>query len=125
MNAFGIGIDLVDIERMRRILGRHAERFEEKAFTAAERDYCRRHRDPVPHFAARFAAKEAIAKALGTGIGADLGWHDMEIGHAANGRPVVTLSGAGLAFAKAHGITQVMISLTHEKSHAAAQAMVL
>jgi holo-[acyl-carrier protein] synthase len=125
MNVFGIGIDVVDLERFGRVLARHGERFEEKAFTPAERRYCRGKRDPVPHFAARFAAKEAVAKALGTGIGADLGWLDMDITHAPRGGPRLDLAGAGARFAAAHGIERILISLTHAKTHAAANALAL
>lgn len=123
MNVFGIGIDIVEIDRFRRILDRHGGRFEEKAFTQAEREYCRAQRDSAPHFAARFAAKEAVSKALGTGIGADLGWLDMEVSHEARGGPKMTLTGAGSEFAVEHGVDQILISLTHGKTHAAAQAM--
>lgn len=125
MNVHGIGIDVVEIARIERLLERHEERFEERVFTAAEREYCRAHRVPAPRFAARFAAKEAVAKAFGTGIGKDLEWLDMEVGHDAAGAPVLHLEGAGAVYAEKRGITGVLISLTHAEHYAAANAVAL
>ena len=82
-------------------------------------------RFPAPHYAARFAAKEAIAKAFGIGIGKDLEWTDMEILRDELGKPYVTLSGDGAAFAGKKGITEVMISLSHSDNHAAANAVAI
>lgn len=123
MTIFGIGVDVVEIERIGLLLDRYDERFAEKVFTGAERAYCDSQRDPRPHYAARFAAKEAVSKAFGTGVGKDLNWTDMEITRDALGAPKLLLSGAGKAFAEANGITDVKISLSHAKQYAAANAL--
>ena len=125
MKVFGIGIDLVETERIAEVLERHGERFLEKILTPEERSYCQRQADPLPHVAARFAVKEAVAKAFGTGIGADLGWLDMDVTRDESGAPRLTLSGAGADFARRMGIVEVKISLSHVKSCAVAQAMAL
>ncbi|MGE9271125.1 MAG: holo-ACP synthase [Verrucomicrobiales bacterium] len=125
MMIFGIGIDVVEIERIGALLDRYEDRFAEKVFTKSERDYCWSQRDSRPHFAARFAAKEAVAKAFGTGVGKDLNWTDMEISRDDLGAPKLRLMGAGAAFAESRGIRQVMISLTHAKAYAAANAVAL
>jgi holo-[acyl-carrier protein] synthase len=77
------------------------------------------------HYAARFAAKEAISKAFGTGIGKEVGWLDMEILRRPSGEPEVRLSGAAAVCAEERGVTQVMVSLTHAKHYAAANAVVM
>ncbi len=79
MKVFGIGVDVVEIDRIGSLLEQYDQRFAEKVFTEAESTYCEAQRDPRPHYAARFAAKEAVAKAFGTGIGKDLNWTDMEM----------------------------------------------
>lgn len=123
MKVFGIGVDVVEIDRIGELLERYDGRFAEKVFTADEVAYCESQRDPRPHYAARFAAKEAVAKALGTGIGKDLNWTDMEVVRDEMGAPSLRLSGAGRAFAEAHGISEVKISLTHARHYAAANAL--
>ena len=125
MEVFGIGIDVVEVERIASSMAEFGERFATRVFTPAERDYCAAQRRPELHFAARFAAKEAVAKALGTGIGKDLGWLDMEIVRKPSGEPEVRLSGAGGEFAERHGIAEIKVSLTHARDYAAASAVVL
>lgn len=125
MSVFGIGIDVVEIGRIERMLDEYGERFAEKVFTAAERAYCESATRPALHFAARFSAKEAVAKAFGTGIGSQLEWLDMEIRRNEAGAPKLVLSGAGQRFAEANGIVEVMISLTHATDYAAANAVAL
>ena len=119
----GTGIDLVEVQRIRDALLRHGDSFAQRILTEREWDYCRAHADPAPCVAARFAAKEAVAKAFGTGIGAALGWHDIEVTHMESGRPTVLLSEAGVALLAAVGASRVHLSLTHERSHAAAMAI--
>ncbi|MCH7226562.1 holo-ACP synthase [Haloferula sp. A504] len=123
MSVFGIGIDVVEIDRIERLLDKYGGRFAAKVFTETERDYCETATRPALHYAARFCAKEAVAKAFGTGIGADLGWLDMEVQRAASGAPRLLLSGAGKRFAESKGIVAVMISLTHAADYAAANAL--
>ena len=78
MMIFGIGIDVVEVERVESSIAEFGERFVSRVFTEAERAYCESQKRPAIHYAARFAAKEAVAKALGTGIGKELSWLDME-----------------------------------------------
>lgn len=125
MRIFGIGIDVVEVERIASAIERHGEPFLAKIFTPAERAYCDSRKNPAMHYAARFAAKEAAAKALGTGIGAHAGLHDLEVVHNANGAPELLLAGAALDFAAKHGISRIMISLSHSRDHAAANAVAL
>lgn len=116
----GTGIDIVDIPRLRRILGRQGERFTARVFTPGEREYCLAHRDPVPHFAARFAAKEALMKALGTGWGKGVSWQDAEVVRTRPDAPVLALHGEAAALAASLGASAVHLSLTHADRWAAA-----
>jgi holo-[acyl-carrier protein] synthase len=125
MRIFGIGIDVVEVERIAAAIERHGEAFLNRVFTLDERTYCQSHANPAIHFAARFAAKEAAAKALGTGIGAHAGLHDLEVTRDDNGAPKLRLSGAAEAFAKEHGITGILISLSHAQHYAAANAVAM
>ena len=125
MKIYGIGIDVVEVERIGSSMAEFGERFATRIFTEKERAYCDAQKRPEIHYAARFAAKEAIAKAFGTGIGKELGWLDMEIVRKETGEPALVLSGAGQAFAEARGIAEVKISLTHARHYAAANAVAL
>src|SRR5436190_24373810 len=91
----GIGIDIIEVERIRRSFEKFGDRFLKRILHPNEISYCLSHREPAPFLAARFAAKEAISKAFGTGIGAQCGWHDMEVGRKSSGQPFVILHGAG------------------------------
>ena len=125
MNLIGIGIDVVEVSRIKSSLDEFEGRFQQKIFTEAEREYCAKQKRPELHFAGRFAAKEAIAKAFGTGIGKDVGWLDMEIIRRPSGEPGVILSGAAAEYAAKRGVQQVMVSLTHAKHYAAANAVIM
>ena len=125
MNIFGIGIDVVEVERIASSMDEFGDRFVNKIFTESERAYCDGQKNPKIHYAARFAAKEAISKAMGTGIGKDMAWLDMEIRRRPSGEPEVHLSGDAEKFAKANHIKQIKISLTHAEHYAAANAVVL
>jgi len=125
MRIFGIGIDVVEVDRIATAIQRHGEPFLIKIFTPAEREYCESMKIPALHYAARFAAKEAVAKALGTGFGANAGLHDLEVTRDPSGAPKLRLSGAADAFSKQHGITEIHISLTHAQNYAAANAVAL
>lgn len=125
MSVFGIGIDVVEVERIASSMAEFGERFAARIFTAGERAYCDAQKRPELHYAARFAAKEAVAKAFGTGIGKELGWLDMEIVRRESGEPALVLSGGGKVFADARGIVEVKISLTHARHYAAANAVAL
>jgi holo-[acyl-carrier protein] synthase len=119
----GIGIDVVEIRRMREILARQHDRFERRVYTDSEREYCRGHRDPAPSFAARFAAKEAVFKALGTGWGQGVGWQDVEVVRSAGQAPTVRLSGHALKHAERLGVGSIHLSLSHSEDTAVAMAM--
>ncbi len=123
MRIFGIGIDVVEVARIASAIERHGEPFLARLFTPAERAYCESRKNPAPHFAARFAAKEAVVKALGTGIGAHAGWLDLEIVRNEAGAPRLALAGAAADFAGRNGICEIQISLTHTKEYAAANAV--
>ncbi|BCV24420.1 holo-ACP synthase [Gelria sp. Kuro-4] len=120
----GCGIDLVEVERIRRARERWGERFLVRLFTPGERAYCAAKREGDGSLAARFAAKEAVAKALGLGLGG-FRWREIEVVNAASGRPAVRLAGATLARARALGVEKILLSLSHTREHALAQAMAL
>lgn len=117
-NAHGLGTDIVEIERVRQSIDRHGQHFLNRLFTQREQDYCYQFKDPVPHFAGRFAAKESIAKALGTGFGAHLSWHDIEVLSDEAGKPNVHISEKS-KFKDAH----ILVSISHSKDYATAVAM--
>jgi len=119
----GIGIDLVSIERLRGVLDRYGARFVERVLTADERAYCERHQDPAPSVAARFAAKEALLKALGTGLARGIRWQDMEVRRDGQGPPRMHLSGRAAEEAAALNVDRIHLSISHD--HGAAVAMVI
>ena len=116
----GIGVDIVDIPRMRRALERQGERFVRRVFTAAEREYCRSHRDPAPYFAARFAAKEALFKAIGTGWAQGVTWLDAEVRREEHGAPRVALTGRAGEISRSLGTRAIHVSLSHSEEAAVA-----
>jgi holo-[acyl-carrier protein] synthase len=118
------GIDLVETGRIGRIIERQGEAFLRRVFTAAERAYCDSHANATASYAARWAAKEAVAKALGTGIGADASFVEIEVVRSANGQPRIQLHGNTAATAKRMGVSEVRISLTHTEQYAAAIAVI-
>ena len=124
----GIGTDICDIRRIRALYDKRPERFAEKAFTEAERAHCLRRADPVPCLAKRFAAKEAVAKAIATEDSGSLSWQDVEVFNQPSGRPDVRLHGGAaerLASITPAGHTaSVRLSLSDERSYAVAFAVV-
>ncbi len=125
MTIRGIGVDLVQIPRMREIIVRWQERFLERIFTPQEIAYCRTRRDPVPHFAARFAAKEAGLKALGTGLRLGIRWQELEVRRERGGPPVLVLSGRCREVGLRRGGDRMLLTLSHDGDYAMAQAMLL
>lgn len=119
-NPQGLGNDIIEIERIRLSIERHGQHFLNRLFTQKEQDYCYKFKDPVPHFAGRFAAKEAIAKALGTGFGAEVSWHDIEILGNEHGKPIVHLTEA---VKKRFNNPRILVSISHSTSHATAVAL--
>jgi holo-[acyl-carrier protein] synthase len=116
--VIGIGIDLVDIERFRRSLERTPS-MRERLFTDAELAYVAAQIDPVPSLAVRFAAREAVMKSLGVGLGA-FGFHDAWVDRSSSGRPSLVISGRAAELAAAAGVTAWHLSLTHSDVMAAA-----
>jgi holo-[acyl-carrier protein] synthase len=119
----GTGIDIVEVARIAAAFEKHGDSFVNRILLPDEIAYCRAHRQPAPFLAARFAAKEAIAKAFGTGIGAELGWLDMEIRRKESGEPLVVLHGNGKTLLAARGAKNLHISLSHTENYAVATAI--
>ena len=119
----GIGIDVIEVGRIKASFEKFGRRFLGRILREEEIAYCLSHKDPAPFLAARFAAKEAISKAFGTGIGAKLGWQDMEVRRKGSGEPYVILHGAGQQLLQERRGEVVLISLTHTQQHAAAVAI--
>ena len=112
----GVGSDLIEVDRVAQAVERYGDRFLARVFTDAELAYCGRR---APELAARFAAKEAAAKALGTGIGA-VGWREIEVVRTASGQPTLLLHGAARDLARSLGLGQALISISHTREHAIA-----
>lgn len=125
MSVFGIGVDLVEVDRIQESIGRFGTRFLERVFTRAEQAYCDGHAEPWVYYAARFAAKEAVAKALGTGIGGHAALHEIEVVHAPGGKPEIRLAGSAADYAGQTGVRRILISLSHTRQSAIAQAIAL
>ena len=119
----GLGLDLVEVDRLGAAIARHGERFLRRVFTEGERVYCEAKSEPAVFYAARFAAKEAVAKAFGTGIGADIGWLDIEVVRNSAGAPAVLLAGKGAELAALRGVDRVLLSMTHTSGLAAASVV--
>lgn len=119
----GIGTDLIEVARIATAFEKFGERFAGRILLPDEIAYCRSHRNPAPFLAVRFAAKEAISKAFGTGIGSQLGWHDMEIRRHESGEPWVQLHGKGKLLFEARGARQLRVSLSHTQNYATAMAL--
>lgn len=131
MPIIGHGVDIVSVARIRHLLDEHGERFLARVFTDAERDYCLARggdkgwagRAVATHLAARFAAKEAVLKALGTGLRDDIAWTDIEVTRGALGEPSVSLTRAAQRAAAARGITTWRLSLSHTDDTAMASVI--
>ena len=118
--VMGLGTDILEIDRIRKSISEHGDKFLNRLFTESERLYCDRHQDSVPHYAARFAAKEAVVKALGTGFGKEISWKDIEIIKDAMGKPRVQVSPK---LQLALSSPTILISLSHEKHYVTATAL--
>jgi holo-[acyl-carrier protein] synthase len=114
MPVRGIGIDVVKVDRIRDSLERFGRRMEARLFTDGELEYCRRHKDPLPHLAARFAAKEAASKALGTGISGGVGLKQIEVLQPGGRVPTLLFHGAALARYQAMGCSASHLTLSHD-----------
>ena len=116
---------MVKIPRMRKVIERWQDRFLRRVFTDAEIAYCRTRRDPVPHLAARFAAKEAALKALGIGLRLGVSWREIEVRRERGQPPVLVLSGKSRRIGEALGGRQLLLSLTHDGDYAFAQCVLV
>ncbi len=119
----GTGIDLVEIERIQQSMDRFGERFLNRIYTPAELAYCLRKRNAAESLAARFAAKEAGAKALGTGISRGVHWHEIEVVREPGGRPGICFRGRAAEIARHLGVANTALSLTHTGSLAMASVV--
>jgi holo-[acyl-carrier protein] synthase len=119
----GTGVDLIEIERIAHSIERFGERFLHRVYTEDEIAYCQRKRSSAESFAARFAAKEAGAKALGTGISRGVTWSEFAVRREAGGRPVLALSGRAEVLAKELGVKNISLSLTHTGTMAMAMVV--
>lgn len=120
MAVLGIGNDIIEVDRLQKSFDRQGQAFFDKLFTTREQQYCRQFQESMPHFAGRFAAKEAIAKALGTGFGARVEWHDIEVINDVLGKPVVFLSES---LQKQFDQPQLLVSISHSTAYATAVAI--
>jgi holo-[acyl-carrier protein] synthase len=122
--VLGLGTDLIETRRVQESIDRFGERFLARVFSASEIAYCKRKKNAAESFAARFAAKEAGAKALGTGISHGVSWKEFEVKRAASGKPSLHLSGRAAELAGAMGVKRIQLSLTHSRELAMAVVVV-
>lgn len=120
----GIGTDIIEIKRIENVIRKYGMRFLERVFTDAERKYCLNHQESARHFAGKFAAKEAVVKALGTGLRHGISWQDIEILNDSQGKPTVNLSKQLLDMVEPKGKTTIFhISISHCREYATAFAI--
>lgn len=123
MKIVGIGLDLVKISRVRDLADTWQDRFLDRVYSPAERDYCLARAAPYASLAGRFAAKEAILKALGTGWSRGIRWQDIEVLNDQAGRPRAVVGGRAAALLREAGVTAVHVSLSHDTDYAVAEAI--
>ena len=119
----GTGIDITEVSRIAAAIARYGDRFLNRVYTPREIEYCRSKRNANERFAARFAAKEAAMKAIGTGLRHGVTWHDVEVGREPGGRPTILFTGKAAEFAAQLGMKRVALSLTHTEETAMAQVI--
>ena len=120
MSVIGIGVDLVECDRIQRSLDRFGEKFLRRVFTENEIEYSMSMKFPARHLAARFAGKEAVSKAFGTGIGKAIGWRNIDIRKKKSGEPFLVFSGPAEQLATKRGVISALITLSHTDYHAMA-----
>jgi holo-[acyl-carrier protein] synthase len=120
MSVLGIGVDLVECSRIERSLDRFGEKFLRRVFTEGEIEYSMSMKFPARHLAARFAAKEAVSKAFGTGIGKAMGWRNIDVRKKKGGEPFLVFSGRAQELATIRSVTSALITLSHTDHHAMA-----
>ena len=120
MSVIGTGVDLVECARIQHSIDRFGDRFLHRVFTDGEIEYSMSMKFPARHLAARFAAKEAVSKAFGTGIGKAMGWRDIDVRKKPSGEPFLVFSGPAQELAAKRGVTSSLITLSHTEHHAMA-----
>ena len=120
---FGTGIDIIEVDRIKNSIQKYSDRFKKKIFTQKEIDYCHSQADPAKHFAARFTAKEAVLKCFGTGMTGGILWKDIEVDKLNSGQPVLNLYANGKELFNQLNLKHIHISITHDKTYAAAHAI--
>ncbi len=123
MNVIGIGTDIVECLRIAQMIERHGELFITRVYTDHEIEYCQTRKQSTQHFAGRWAAKEAVLKALGTGWRRGISWRDVEIRNDPSGKPTVALRGGARDVVEELQIAKMFISISHCRSHATAYAL--
>jgi holo-[acyl-carrier protein] synthase len=121
----GIGTDIAECLRIARMIERHGELFINRVYTPGEISYCQSRAQATQHFTGRWAAKEAILKALGTGWRRGIAWRDIEIRNESSGQPVVAVRGGAKEIAEQLGITKLLVTISHCRTHATAYAVAL
>jgi holo-[acyl-carrier protein] synthase len=120
MSVIGTGVDLVECARIQRSIDRFGDHFLHRVFTDGEIEYSMSMKFPARHLAARFAAKEAVSKAFGTGIGKAMGWRNIDIRKKESGEPFLVFSGPAEAFAAERGVISALVTLSHTENYAVA-----
>ena len=121
--VLGLGMDLVEVHRIARAIERQGSAFVKRIYTEREREYCEGKANAAQHFAVRFAAKEAVSKAFGTGIGEKIGFLDIEVVHQQSGAPAIVLLGKARLLADSRGVSEVLLSLSHTEQVAGASVL--
>ena len=123
MSVLGIGVDLVECARIQHSIDRFGDRFLHRVFTDGEIEYSLSMKFPARHLAARFAAKEAVSKAFGTGVGKAMGWRNIDVQKRPSGEPFLVFSGPAQELAADRGVTSALITLSHTEHHAMASVV--
>jgi len=123
MTVLGIGTDIIECLRVAQMIERHGEIFLTRVFTTYEVEYCSARKAATQHYAGRFAAKEAVLKALGTGWTRGIHWRDIEVRNDMGGKPRIALSGGARELCEKMGIAEMHISISHCRTHATAYAL--
>lgn len=123
MSVLGIGTDIIECLRIAKMIERHGEIFLTRVYTPHEIEYCTARKAATQHYAGRFAAKEAVLKALGTGWTRGIQWRDIEVQNEMGGRPLIRISGAAAELCRKNGISEILISISHCRTHATAYAL--
>lgn len=125
MNVYGIGTDIVECDRIQGMIDKHDDMFIDRVYTPKEIEYCSNRKSSTQHFAGRWAAKEAVLKALGTGWAKGVSWTDIEIWNEMGGRPKVRLGGGAREICEQMGIREILVSISHCRNYATAYATAL